>query len=214
MNTNQTPNTLEVPALITSILADKDHCYHMLCDFFMSDANKAYAMLVEHGSVSEILQHGSYNEFHGFRERLGGMASAVCYLGNTLLVPRLYCAFILITDILYEDFEDSAVVATLSPDSAVLVNAVVETVQGTTYKTICSECNGVGSVYPLSTVPIDDALILERDYCLACEGSGVFNIGYPAQYLSDSYQSIIESIPLSAYEDYRVVVYHFERVGG
>ena len=204
MNTNKTPNTLEVPPLITSILADKDHSYHMLCDLFMSDANKAYAMLVEHGSVSEILQHGLYNEFHGFRERLGGMASAVCYLGNTLSIPRLYGAFILITDILYEDFENSAVVATSSPDSAVLENAVVETVQGTTIfnsLVICQDCLKVERYTDDKHHGVITCLC-GGDFC------GCFSCNLHAFKLqSDSYQSILELIPLSFYED-------SERVGG
>ena len=126
---------------------------------------------------------------------------------------------------------DLAVVATSSPDSAILENAVVETVQGTSIfnpLVICQDCLKVESY----TDDKHDGVIT----CL-CGGDfcGCFSCNLHAFKLqSDSYQSIIESIPLSAYEDYQddyqsnlnwagfddvaqfpdVVVYHFERVGG
>ena len=89
----------------------------------------------------------------------------------------------------------SAVLASTSPEP-VVVNAVVEIAQGTTY-CLCQDCNEVSN--PCSG----------KDYCICDFGTNDEPFFPRVIYPSDSYKSVLDLIPLSAYQDHEL-----DRVGG
>lgn len=196
----KTQNTLlisELPAFIASVLMDEYSVYHYLFKRFMYEANKAYLLLVEHGSIASIPE-SDYQEFKLLRSRLSGFETAASYfVMDELVSPCVRDAFQLVLDILHEDFQKySACFVAPSPDSAVLENVTVEVTQGATYsQALCVHCIEQGHDNLLIDV---QAFTSPYPQCVGCVYQGV-----PVQPTD----SFFNPLPLSAY--FELVVNRF-----
>lgn len=210
MNTHKKP---KIPAIILDRIADTDHYTHILCVEFVNLFTK-FSDLHSVGNVHPRLTRLLTSELRGF------VFAVRCLIGN----HSLHHAFCVVLDELFclddmivalSDKENSAVVATVSPDSAVLENAVVETAQGTTY-----------SLPPFPRVPNVPFFDFKTDY-----SSDIFlDYAYKVNHF-DAYERFLESkgtsvqltdsffdlLPLSAYSDLDSLPLscsHSDRVGG
>jgi hypothetical protein len=137
MNNQQT--SFKTPDFFLDIISDENHNAHFLCLEFISLVK---TFIILHGE--NVLSDSACP----FRSELKGMVFATrCLTGNSDLHHQMS---VVLDDVFrFDDFivsirnlsdlENSAVVATLSPDSAVLENAVVKTAQGTTYSNLVPE---------------------------------------------------------------------------
>lgn len=114
-------NIPQIPEIILEKLSDSEHYTHFLCVEFVNLVER-FVALHNAADVHHRVTFLMTTELRGF------VYGVRCLLGN----HSLHHAFCVVLDELF-CLENSAVVATSPPDSAVLENAVIETAQGASY---------------------------------------------------------------------------------